>query len=307
MYDVTIIGGGPAGTSAALALGRARRRTLLFDSGQGRNGSASTVRMFFSRDGAAPEDLRAEAAYQLGSYPDVETREQRVVTAKGAGDEFVVRTEDGTTYASRRLLLTAGVTDVLPPIPGLADLWGKNAVTCPYCHGWEVRDRPLGVIMMSHEDVYFSLMLLKWSVDVSFFTNGSALDPTGRSTLEGAGIRVIDGDIAAVNRDEKNDSVILLAGGASFSCATLFLRPPFEHNGGFVDDLGCRVLDDTCIEVDEHGQTSVPGVYAAGDLARRPSMPAAATYVVAAAAEGTLAALSIDRDMMLADIPKGTT
>ncbi len=145
-YDVVVVGGGSAGLSAALVLGRSRRRTMVLDAGEPRNAPSSGVHGFFSRDGIPPKELLRIAREQLGPYPGVEVRSARATGASGEDGDFEVDLDDGSVVRTRKLLLAAGVADELPEKPGFKELWGRGVYHCPYCHGWEVRDRPLAVL-----------------------------------------------------------------------------------------------------------------------------------------------------------------
>src|SRR6266702_7694 len=246
MLDIVIAGGGPAGLNAALMLGRARRTVLLCDSGQPRNARVHAMHGFLSRDGADPAALRQTGRDQLGAYPTVRVRDVAVEAVAREAEQFTVTLGDGTTEQAHRLLLATGVADQLPPIPGLAELWGRGVFNCPYCDGWEVRDQPLAVLAADPRNLQLALQLTRYSPDVLLCSNGPA---------------DLDGDARR--------------------------------------QLGCTLLDDDSVMVDDLGQTSVPGVFAAGDMARRPSMPLPGAQVIIAAAEGAIAAVAIDQHLLL--------
>jgi thioredoxin reductase len=195
-YDVVIVGGGPGGLSAALTLGRGRASALLVDGGTPRNARAHQVHNFVTRDGTPAAEFRAIARSQLASYPSIEARDGVVatVTPLSASDQdglrFEVTLEDGTSAQARRVLLATGMRDVLPELPGLADLWGTSVFQCPYCHGWELRDRPWGALVASDAMVPFAAMLTAWSSGVTAFTNGLTLSAESKETLKRSGVAV---------------------------------------------------------------------------------------------------------------------
>src|SRR6266536_3178627 len=184
MFDVVIAGGGPAGLNAALMLGRARRNVLLADSGQPRNKGVHAMHGFLSRDGTDPAALRQTARDQLGAYPTVRVRDLAIQAVVRDAEQFTISLADGSSEQARRLLLATGVADQLPPIPGLAELWGRGVFNCPYCDGWEVRDQPLAVLAANPRNVQLALQLTRWSPDVLLCSNGPAeLDDDTRRLL----------------------------------------------------------------------------------------------------------------------------
>jgi thioredoxin reductase len=184
MLDVVIAGGGPAGLSAALLLGRARRSVLLVDSGQPRNAGVHAMHGFLSHDGMDPAALRQAGRDQLKPYPTVQLRAAAVHAVTRDAEGFTVSLTDRTTAQARRLLLATGVVDQLPPIPGLAELWGRGVFNCPYCNGWEVRDQPLAVLASDPRNFQLALQLTRWSPDVLLASNGPAgLDDDARRLL----------------------------------------------------------------------------------------------------------------------------
>ena len=290
-YDVVIVGGGPAGLAAALALGRARRTVLLCDAGERRNARAVHVHNFVTRDGTPPEDFRRIGREQLAAYPSVAIHDARILGIAGERGAFEVRLEAGTVHA-RRVLLCTGMIDELPPVEGFAALWGHGVFQCPYCHGWEVRDRRWGYwprpADLNHA-IAFALQALHWTGDVVLFTAGAfELPAEARTTLEAAGIRVVTPPIARlVGRGDRLQAVEL-ADGRSVPCDALFAHPPQRHVD-LVASLGLALDDQGYVRVDAATrETSVPGIHAAGDLTTR--MQAA----IHAAAAGTHAAAMIN-------------
>lgn len=303
-YEAVIVGTGPAGLSAALALGRARRTTLLIDGGPGRNAPSDGVRNFLSRDGIAPSDLRKIALGQLTNYSTVEIRDGIVEQASAADDGFKLTLADSDQVRARRLLLATGVVDDLPDIPGLAERWGHGVVHCPYCHGWERRDLPLAVLALSEAGVRQAIHLSRFSPDVVLCLGaGLELNQEQRELLAASGVTVNEEPLASVGGDGASLQWLAFADGSQLTRSALFVHAPLRQRSDLPTQLGCRILDDGAVEINDLGQTSVPGVYAAGDMARRPALPVAGAQVVLAAAEGTLAAMVIDQELLYAQAP----
>ncbi len=300
MLDVVIVGGGPAGLSAALMLGRARRSVLLCDSGQPRNAGVHAMHGFLSRDGMDPAALRQAGRDQLRAYPTVRLRAAAVQTVSRDTDQFTVSLTDRTTEQARRLLLASGVVDELPPIPGLADLWGRGVFNCPYCDGWEVRDQPLAVLASDPRNVQLALQLTRWSPEVLLCGNGTAgLDDDARRLLAAHKVALREEPIARLDGGDGGLERIVFAEGEPVARAAAFLHAPTRQRSDLPGQLGCTLGEDGSVLVDDLGQTSVPGVLAAGDMARRPSMPVPGAQVVIAAAEGAIAAVAIDQMLLL--------
>lgn len=266
-YDVVIVGGGPAGFAAALQLGRGRRRVLLCEAGPPRNAAAVHMHGFVTRDGTPPETFRAIAREQLAPYDTVELRQARVEHIDGERGRFRVATAAGEVLA-RRVLLTTGVIDLLPDTPGYRELWGKAIFQCPYCHGWEVRDRAFGFLAPSAAWLEWALLLQGWSRDLVVFTDGRfAVPPELRARLEGAGISIEERAVRALVPTPGGEALaaVELADGVRVAREVLFARPP-QRQTDLVLRAELRLDDDGFVVVDGHAQTSRPGIYAAGDL-----------------------------------------
>jgi thioredoxin reductase len=294
IYDAIIVGGGPGGLSAALALGRARKRVLLCDAGPRRNEAAIEVHNFVTRDGTPPAEFRRIAREQLAAYPNVEVREVRVATIAGTRGAFRVGLDSGSVDA-RRILLCTGVVDEMPPIEGFRELWGHAIFQCPYCHAWELQDRPWGYLAGAVDAqmlLHFALQARGWTSDLVVFTGG-ALDVPQETcaALRKAGIRLETAPVARLVASGHRLEAVALANGTTVPCEVLFAHPP-QRQVGLVRSLA--------LALDEHGYvlidpltraTSVPGIYAAGDLATR--MQGA----ILAAAAGTHAATVLNAEL----------
>lgn len=272
LYDVVIVGGGPGGLSAALALGRARKRVLLCDSGPRRNAAAEHLQNFVTRDGTPPEEFRRIGREQLAAYPNVEARDVRVASITGTRGEFQVELI-GETAAARRVLLCTGMVDEMLPIAGFRELWGRSLFQCPYCHGWEVQDRRWGYLCRAADSGHllpFALQARGWTREVVVFTGGSFVVPQeSRGKLDAAGIRLVTEPLARLVARDERLAAVELADGTSVPCDLLFAHPP-QQQVELVRALGVDLDDDGYVRIDAgRRETSVPGVYAAGDLTTR--------------------------------------
>lgn len=291
--DVIVAGGGAAGLSAALVLGRARRRTLVVDDGHPRNAPSPAAHSVFTRDGTPPAELLETARAQLAPYGSVVFRRGRIVTAAREADGASVVLADGSVHRARRLLLATGVRDELPPIEGLAALWGRGVLHCPYCHGWEVRDAPLAVHGAGAAAMQLVSLLLQWSRDVVLCTGGPAgLTREERDALGRHHVRIVETPVIRLEGSRRLERIIF-ADGSTLDRAALFLRPAQAPGGDLVRQLGCELTEAGFIAVGPDHRTSVPGVYAAGD-ATTPFQ-----QVIVAAASGAEAAIALNR--LLAD------
>lgn len=297
-HDVLIVGGGPAGLGAALALGRATKRVLLCDGGTRRNAAAEHMHGFVTRDGIPPSEFRRIAREQLRPY-DVAIKDVGVTditstpTASPNHQTFQVRLADGTHLTTRRVLLALGLVDELPDLPGLPELWGHSVFSCPYCHGWELRDRPWGVLVSDPSHLDFAIFATGWTKDVVAFTNGPlAIDAPVRARLERAGVRLEHRPIRRlVAGPDRRLTGVELTDGTIIPRHALVLRPS-QRQPDLVRRIGVALDDRRLVRVDPTtGQTSIPGVYAAGDLAD-PGQAA-----IFAAAAGTRAAYQLNHAM----------
>jgi len=292
-FDVVIAGGGPAGLSAALALGRARRRVLLCDSGPRRNAAASHVQNFVTRDGTPPGDFRGIARHQLAAYPNVEVRDESVVAVGGAKGAFDVRLPDGTVRA-RRVLLCTGMIDEMFDVDGFRELWGRSIFQCPYCHGWEAQDRVFGVFAHQVELLDFALLLRGWTARVTALTGGGYDVPAEvQERLSKAGVHLRQQRIAKFTASGGLLQAAELADGTAVPLDVLFSRPP-QRQVPLVEALGVALTPAGYVQVhDTERETSVPGIYAGGDLVT-PMQGA-----IFSAASGTHAAAKLNHELTI--------
>jgi thioredoxin reductase len=296
-YDVVVVGGGAAGLSAALVLGRARRRVVVVDAGAPRNAPAAHMQGFLSRDGMSPADLLAAGRAEVSRYGSELVEDQAVAIEAG----FVVRLAGGRVLSARRILIATGVRDELPDIPGVRERWGRDLLHCPYCHGWEVRDQPLGVLGTVPGSVVHALLVRQWSDDVTFFVHGYELTTTDEEQLNARGVRIIDGEIVRLVVEGDRLTGVELSDGQVIDRTAVFVRPEIvPHADGLLAGLGCEVDRDGFATVDDTGRTSTSGVWAAGNVAD----PRA--QVITAAGAGSAAAIAINADLVREDVENAT-
>ena len=265
MADVAIVGGGPAGLAAALALVRSRKRVVLLDCWPPRNAAASEVRGFVTQDGTPPLELRRLAHEELAEYSTFELRDDvRVTDIRRVDGRFHIAAGEQPIVA-RRVVLACGIVDVLPDLPGYRELWGGSVFQCPYCHGWEHRDRRFGYLANDKECLEWSLLLRAWTSDLVVFTSG-AFEVTGaqRDRLARAGIAIEDRPVTALRARDGRLAAVVLANGPDFARDVLFARPA-QQQTALVKALGLRLASDDLVHTENY-ETSIAGIYAAGDL-----------------------------------------
>lgn len=293
-YDAVIVGGGPAGLSAALALGRARRRALLVDGGTPRNARAREVHTFVTRDGIPPREFRKVAREQLAPYTTVTVRDALVTSVVPDGASFVVSVGDERVRA-RKVLLSTGVVDEPPAIEGMERHWGHSVFMCPYCHGFEYADRSWGVVIPSDALAEYALLLLGWTKRLVAFTNGAELSAEVKARLLGAGVVLESEPIASLAGDEHLEAVVLRS-GRRVPCEVLYLRPA-QRAVPLVDALELERDEQGYVRVDAKKESSQKGVFVAGDAT---TMMQSA---LVAAAEGMVAATMLNHILATEDFP----
>jgi len=288
--DVVVIGGGAAGLSGALMLARARRSVLVVDAGTPRNAPAAGVHGLLGRDGTPPAELLDRGRAEVRSYGGEIVRGE-VETVERDGDRFAVRVAGGGTLRARRLLVTTGLVDELPDVPGLRERWGRDVVHCPYCHGWEVRDRAIGVLATGPMSVHQALLFRQWSADVTLFTHRApAPDPEQAERLAARGIAVVTGEVAALEVAGDRLTGVRLADGTVIAREVVAVAPRMVARAGLLESLGLRAVEHPSgagehVPADPTGRTEVAGVWVAGnvtDLSAQVGTAAAAAAFAAA-------------------------
>jgi len=294
-YDVIVIGGSFAGLSAAMQLARARRRILLVDAGRPRNRFAAASHGFLGQDGVAPADVMRQGLNQLARYPTVDFAQAEALAALVEEDDFAVTLSDGARTSARKLILATGVADELP-LESMVPRWGVTVLHCPYCHGYEVRDRRMAVIANAPAAVHQAMLLPDWG-PTTYFTQGM-FEPSAEETalLAGRGVEIERTPVVELLGEGTAIRALRLADGREVSAEVVFTAPKTRVASPLAEQLGCAFVDGMTgpyIEVDAMQQTSVPGVFAAGDAA---SQMYNATL---ASAAGVMAGTAAHRSLVL--------
>lgn len=271
MQDVVVIGGSFAGLSAAIQLGRARRNVTVLDTSTPRNRFASHAHSILGHDNKPPHEILREAEDQMKPYKTVNIVKKRATTITGEKDNFVVTTEDGESISARRIILAHGVTDIMPEhVEGFAECWGRTVLHCPYCHGYEVADKTLGILyfhpMLSP---HVTAMLCDWSKDLVLFADGHELAPEFCERLAKKNVRIVQPKVSKIVHVDGILSRIVLEDGSEFELTALFSHPRQRPSADFHTQLNIKTSEmplGTIISVGDNYETSVPGVYAAGDM-----------------------------------------
>jgi thioredoxin reductase len=271
-WDCIVVGAGAAGLSAALVLGRARRRTLVLDAGGQSNRPAPGIGGLLGQDGRPPSEFYADGRAELAAYPSVELRTTEV--RRGARQEggFVLELAGGGREVARRVLLATGMDYRYPDVPGLAERWGHTAFHCPFCHGWEVRERPLGVLDRGDTGVQRSLLLRMWSDDVTLLTNGPAeLGADDAARLRAAGVTVDERRVTGLLGPAPELTAVAFERGDDLACGGLLVAVTLHQRSPLAAELGATAAPPTplvadAVEVGPTFDTGVPGLYAAGDV-----------------------------------------
>jgi thioredoxin reductase len=296
-YDVIIVGGGPAGLSAALILARACRTVLVCDAGRPRNAASQALHGFLTRDGTPPLELRRLAREELTRYDAVEIRDVEVRDASCARDGFSVTLATGDVCHSRKLMLATGVLDHVPDIDGIRGLYGRSVFHCPYCDGWELRGQPIAIYGRGDKGCGLSLELTGWSRDLVLLTDGpSELEDSQRERLRLHGVTVDERRVSRlVGTDGQLERVVFLAGPPLERRALFFTLGQSQHSQ-LINRLGCQFNDKGTVRTGPYETTHVPGLYVCGDASR------AVQWAVVAAAEGAEAAYAINQSLLKEDL-----
>jgi thioredoxin reductase len=296
LHETIIIGGGPAGLSAALVLGRCMRRVLLCDSGGYRNERSAALHCFLSRDGVPPSRLLQEARRQLQRYKTVSVHATKVTGIERRPDRFVLATGDGRELEAKTLLVATGVVDELPPLEGIEPLFGRSVHVCPYCDGWEHRNAPIAAYGRGEKGAGLALLVRQWTDDVTLCSDGPAgLSDLQHRQLQARGIAVREQPILKLHGEEGCLRAIEFRDGSRLPRHALFFSTGQHPRSPLLEHLGCAFDDDGGVRCADTGETSIPDVFVAGDVSRDVQL------AIIAAAEGARAALAINRRLLEAE------
>jgi thioredoxin reductase len=295
MLDVVIVGGGAAGLTAALTLGRFRRKVVLFDTGKQANRVSHAAHGFFTRDGTPPSELVRIGLEQLRPYETVSVQSCEVTAIRPENGFFHINLEDGSSVQSRKVLLATGLKDELPPVTGIEQFWGSTVLHCPYCDGWEWREQPIAILNDGAAALHIAKLLRVLSPDVIVCTNGGKLlNEEECATLQSYGIQVIDTPIHHLEGHHRQLESIVFEDEQRLARKAIFAKLMSSQSAPFAAELGCA-MSENFVQIDELGRTSVKGVYAAGDLASR------FRQLAMAVAQGASAAAGINSDLIAED------
>lgn len=297
-YDVIVIGGGPAGLSGAVALGRALRTVLVIDAAEPRNAPADGIHNYLTRDHIPPAEFRAAGRAEVRKYGG-EVLEGSVAKAGREDALLTVELADGRGFRARRLLVTTGLTDVLPDVPGLRERWGREVAHCPYCHGYEARGKAIGILGSSPMSVHQALMWRQWTDDLTLFVHtGPAPDDEQALQLAARGVTVVTEKVAGLIVEDDAMTGVRLADGTTVARDVLVVAPRFVANAEPLPSLGLEATENdfgSAVAAEPTGRTSVPGVWVAGNVTDQMAQ------VVSAAAAGLTAGAAINADLITED------
>lgn len=291
--DAIIIGGGVAGLSAAVYLGRFRRDVLVIDAQQPANRFSHAAHGFFTRDGMNPGELLAIGREQLQKYETVQIQNGEVASIVPDGNGFKLALTDGKTYQTRKVLLALGLKDQLPAIDGIEPLWGKSVFTCPFCDGWEQRDQPVAIVANGDAAVHVATLMRVLTADLVVCTNEPAEFTTEQSkALQDKGIRVIETPIARFDASGEQLTQIVFTDGSTLARKTAFIRTQLFQSTDLAEQIGCELNEHGMVKVDDMGRTSLKGVYAAGDMTGK------ARQIINASYQGAWAGIAINNELI---------
>lgn len=292
-FDVIIVGGSFSGLAAAMALGRALRNVLVIDSGMPCNSSTPKSHNFLTQDGKTPRDITAIARGQLTTYKTIDFYENVAESAVRTMQGFDVTVGDGKKFTAKKLIFATGIKDLMPEIKGFAECWGKSVLHCPYCHGYEVRFEPTGILGNGDYGYEFSALISNWTNDVTLFTNGkSSLTPDQTKKLHSNGIPIVEKEIAELDHVSGKLQRINFKDGTTSFVKALYTRVPFQQHCHIPSALGAQLTDDGYIKVDSSYKTTIDGVFACGDNTTR------LRTVANAVSQGTAAGMMVNKELI---------
>lgn len=292
LLDCAIIGGGPAGLNAALVVGRGRKQVIVFDDELPRNRVTQESHGFITNDGMTPFEIRQAGEADLQKYPNIQIKRSRINDIQKREEFFTLLTHEGDTFEAKKIILATGLQDILPEIKGIHDVYGKTLFSCPFCDGWELKDKALALIAENQRALHMAKLLSNWTKDLIVFTNGHVLAEEDKSLLTAHSIQVIDVPIVSIDHDNGELRSLQLANGETVKREGGFVASEFKQSAPFAEKLGCQMTKNAGIETDILGRTTVSGVFACGDNLGGPAQ------LVLAAAAGSQAGMGVIHELM---------
>ncbi|MCU0386204.1 MAG: NAD(P)/FAD-dependent oxidoreductase [Flavihumibacter sp.] len=295
-FDVIIIGGSYSGLSAAVALGRALRKILVIDSGNPCNKQTPHSHNFLTNDGKTPKEITNLAKQQVQQYPTVRLLDGFATRGIKTANGFTIQTEAGALFSSRKLIVATGIKDTMPPIPGFAESWGISVLHCPYCHGYEVRNQPTGILADGDTGVELSSLISNWTKDLTLYTNGpSSLTDEQKAKLEKNQIGIVETEINRLDHTHGFINNIVFNDGSKAPIKAIYARLPFVQHSSIPEELGAELTQDGYIKIDTAHRTSVQGLYACGDNTTK------MRTVANAVSMGTTTAFMVNKELIEED------
>lgn len=301
LLDCAIIGGGPAGLSAALVVGRGRKQVIVFDDELPRNRVTQESHGFITNDGMTPFEIRQAGETDLQKYPNIQIKRSRINDIQKREEFFTLLTHEGDTFEAKKIILATGLQDILPEIEGIHDVYGKTLFSCPFCDGWELKDKALALIAENQRALHMAKLLSNWTKDLIVFTNGHVLAEEDKSLLTVHSIQVIDVPIVSIDHDNGQLRALQLENGEAVKREGGFVASEFKQSAPFAEKLGCQMTENAGIETDILGRTTVSGVFACGDNLGGPAQ------LVLAAAAGSQAGMGVIHELVQEEFQEKTS
>lgn len=301
LLDCAIIGGGPAGLNAALVVGRGRKQVIVFDDELPRNRVTQESHGFITNDGMTPFEIRQAGEADLQKYPNIQIKRSRINDIQKREEFFTLLTHEGDTFEAKKIILATGLQDILPEIEGIHDVYGKTLFSCPFCDGWELKDKALALIAENQRALHMAKLLSNWTKDLIVFTNGHVLAEEDKSLLTEHSIQVIDVPIVSIDHDNGQLRSLQLADGETVKREGGFVASEFKQSAPFAEKLGCQMTKNAGIETDILGRTTVSGVFACGDNLGGPAQ------LVLAAAAGSQAGMGVIHELVQEEFQEKTS
>ncbi|MEH7728220.1 NAD(P)/FAD-dependent oxidoreductase [Bacillus safensis] len=301
LLDCAIIGGGPAGLSAALVVGRGRKQVVVFDDELPRNRVTQESHGFITNDGMTPFEIRQAGEADLQKYPHIQINRCRIVDIQKQEENFTLLTHGGDTFKAKKIILATGLQDILPEIEGIHDVYGKTLFSCPFCDGWELKEKALALIAENQRALHMAKLLSNWTKDLIVFTNGHMLAEEDKTLLTAHSIQVIDVPIVSIDHDNGQLRSLQLANGEIVNREGGFVASEFKQSAPFAEKLGCQMTKNAGIETDILGRTTVSGVFACGDNLGGPAQ------LVLAAAAGSQAGMGVIHELVQEEFQEKTS